>query len=69
MKVGVRTPSLKKSISARTTGQLTRAIKRMFIPWYGKKGMGWLNPKKKVYNTVYSKTTVDSMKPLKDIFK
>lgn len=69
MKVGVRKPSVKKSISARTTGQLTRSIKRLLIPWYGKKGAGWLNPKKKVYNTVYRKTTVDAMKPLKDIFK
>lgn len=69
MKVGVRKPSLKKSISARTTGRWKRELKSLIIPWYGKKGAGWLNPKKKVYNTVYRKTTVDAMKPLKDIFK
>lgn len=42
MKFGLRTPSLKKSISARTTGRAKRAIKKALIPGYGKKGMGWL---------------------------
>lgn len=47
MKFGMRTPSLKRSISARTTGQLKRSVKRAIIPGYGKKGMGWIkNPKK-----------------------
>ena len=50
MKFGMRTPSLKKSISARTTGQLKRSVKRAIIPGYGKKGMGWIkNPKKALY--------------------
>lgn len=58
MKIGMRTPSIKKSIKARTTGRLKRAIKRMFIPWYGKKGIGWLtNPKKALYNKIYHKCT------------
>lgn len=26
-------------------------------PGYGKKGMGWLHPKRKLYNTIYKKTT------------
>ena len=34
MKFGFRTPSLKKSISARTTGRLNRAIKKAIIPEY-----------------------------------
>ena len=47
MKFGVRTPSLKKSISARTTGRAKRSIKRALIPEYGKKGRGWItNPRK-----------------------
>ncbi|EGT4137982.1 hypothetical protein EQZ09_09280 [Clostridium perfringens] len=59
MKFGVRTPNLKKSFKARTTGRAKRAIKRSINPVYGKKGMGWINnPKKAAYNKVYNKTTV-----------
>ena len=59
MKVGVRKPSLKKSVKARTTGKTKRAIKKATIPGYGQKGMGYINnPKKAVYNKVYNKTTV-----------
>jgi hypothetical protein len=66
MKFGMRTPSIKKSISARTTGKAKRAIKKAIIPGYGKKGMGWLrDPKKAAYNKVYRKTTFG----LKDLFK
>lgn len=58
MKFGFRTPSIKRSISARTTGRAKRAIKRAIIPVYGRKGMGLLtNPKKSIYNRVYRKTT------------
>lgn len=66
MKLGFRTPSIKKSISARTTGRAKRALKKSVIPGYGKKGTGWLkNPQKAVYNKVYSKTTFG----LRDLFK
>lgn len=59
MKIGVRTPSLKKSIKARTTGRVKRELKSSINPLYGKKGMGWVNnPKKAAYNKVYNKTTV-----------
>lgn len=59
MKFGFRTPSIKRSISARTTGRVKRAIKRAIIPGYGRKGMGLLtNPKKSIYNRVYRKTTL-----------
>ena len=58
MKFGLRTPSLKKSFKARTTGRATRAVKKALIPGYGKKGMGWIkNPKKAAYNKVYNKTS------------
>ena len=40
MKFGMRTPSLKRSISARTTGRAKRAIKKALIPGYGKKDGG-----------------------------
>lgn len=58
MKLGMRKPSLKKSLKARTTGKAKRAIKKATIPGYGKKGMGWVkNPKRAAYNKVYKKTT------------
>lgn len=57
MKVGVRKPSINKSISARTKGKATRKIKKAFNPYYGTKGMGILHPKKKAYNAVYKRTT------------
>jgi len=58
MKFGLRTPSLKRSIKARTTGRLKRSVKKALIPGYGKKGVGWLkNPKKAAYNKVYNKTS------------
>ncbi|KAB5906490.1 hypothetical protein GA612_08720 [Bifidobacterium adolescentis] len=51
MKYGMRKPSWKKSLSARTKGRATRAVKKALIPGYGKKGMGWLHTKRKLYNT------------------
>lgn len=66
MKFGMRTPSLKKSLKARTTGKIKRQIKKALIPGYGKKGMGWIkNPKKAAYNMVYKKTSFS----LFDLFK
>ncbi|MBS7132214.1 hypothetical protein PM004_08780 [Clostridium paraputrificum] len=66
MKIGMRKPSLKKSIKARTTGKAKRAVKKALIPGYGKKGAGWLkDPKKAAYNKVYKKTTFSIF----DIFK
>lgn len=66
MKYGMRKPSVKKSISARTKGRATRAVKKALIPGYGKKGMGWVtNPRKALYNKVYRKTTFSIF----DLFK
>lgn len=66
MKFGLRTPSLKRSIKARTTGKLKRSVKKVIIPGYGKKGMGWIkNPKKAAYNKVYNKTSFS----IWDLFK
>lgn len=58
MKFGMRKPSVKRSVKARTTGKLTRAAKKSINPAYGKKGMGYVkDPKKAVYNKVYKKTS------------
>lgn len=54
----VRTSSFKKSFSARTSGRLTRSIKRSVNPYYGKKGAGWLHPRRKLYNEVYQHSTI-----------
>lgn len=67
MKIGVRTPSFKKSFKARTTGRINRTFKKSVNPLYGKKGMGYIkNPEKAIYNKVYHKLTVDPLKPLKN---
>ena len=66
MKIGMRKPSLKKSIKARTTGKAKRKLKKAIILGYGKKGAGWLkDPKKAAYNKVYKKTTFSIF----DLFK
>lgn len=66
IKAGFRKPNLKKTISARTKGRATRAVKKAIIPGYNQKGMGWLHPKKKLYNTIYNKTTIDTRKVIAD---
>ena len=40
MKIGMRKPSIKKSLKARTTGKWKRQMKRTVNPFYGRKGMG-----------------------------
>jgi len=67
MKFGIRTPSLKKRISARTS------LKRQVVHRAGLKmprGYGWIrNPKKYAYNKVYNRTSFDIFKLLKKLFK
>jgi hypothetical protein len=66
MKFGLRKPSLKRSLKARTTGKAKHAVKKALIPGYGKKSMGWIkNPKKAAYNKIYKKTSFS----LFDLFK
>ena len=66
MKIGMRKPSLTRSLKARTTSKWKRQAKKALIPGYGKKGMGWVkNPKKAMYNKIYHKTTFG----LSDLFK
>jgi hypothetical protein len=67
MKFGIRKPSLKKRIAARTS------IKRQVVHRLGVKmprGTGWMrDPKKAVYNKVYNKTSFDIFKMIKKLFK
>lgn len=57
-KIGIRSPSVKRSIASRTTGRLTRTAKRSVNPLYGKKGVGFItNPEKSVKNSIYHKYT------------
>ncbi|MGL5642024.1 MAG: hypothetical protein ACRDDM_07125 [Paraclostridium sp.] len=54
----IRKVNIKKSVSARTKGKATRSVRKVIMPNYGKKGMGWItNPKKAAYNKVYKKTS------------
>lgn len=67
MKFGMRKPSLKRRISAKTS------IKRQVVHRAGLKmprGKGYLrNPKKYVYNKVYNKTSFSIFDLLKKLFK
>ena len=67
MKFGIRTPSIKKRVSARTS------LKRQVVHRVGIKmprGYGWIrNPKKYTYNKVYNRTSFDIFKILKKLFK
>ena len=66
MKFGMRKPSLKRSLKARTTGKLKRSAKRAVVPGSGKKGMVWLkNPHKASYTAIYHRTTF----VLNDLFR
>lgn len=70
MKVGMRKPSLKRSLKARTTGKWKRQAKRAINSLYGKKGMGFIkNPKKSVNNAVYHSTTFGIGDIFKKLFK
>jgi len=67
MKFGIRKPSLKGRISARTS------IKRQVVHRAGFKmprNKGYLrNPKKYAYNKVYNKTSFDIFSLIKKFFK
>lgn len=53
-----RKPNMKGRLKARTTAKWKRKVKSSVNPFYGKKGMGMIrNPKKSLYNKIYSKVT------------
>jgi ssDNA-binding Zn-finger/Zn-ribbon topoisomerase 1 len=56
MKFGIRTPSLKRRIAARTS---VKRYVRHNLGLKAPRGMGWItNPKKAAYNRVYNRTSV-----------
>jgi hypothetical protein len=67
MKFGIRKPSLRKSLAARTS------VKRMVKNSLGLKaprGYGWLtNPKKAAYNRVYNRTSISWASLLRKLFR
>lgn len=67
MKFGMRKPSLKKMISARTSPKrFIRQNLGLKVP----RGWGWLtNPKKAAYNRVYNRTSFSILNMLKKLFK
>ncbi|RWL84135.1 MAG: hypothetical protein EOR68_10535 [Mesorhizobium sp.] len=67
MKFGIRKPSIKRSLAARTS------VKRMVKQQLGlnaPRGMGWItNPRRAAYNRVYDRTTVSFWSILKKLFR
>jgi len=63
VKFGIRKPSLRKSIGARTS---VKRYVRHNLKLKAPRGLGWFtNPKKAAYNRVYNRTTFSIF----DIFK
>jgi hypothetical protein len=70
MKIGMRKPSLQKSLRARTTGRFKRQTMSMVDPFYGKKGMGYIrNPRRALYNKIYRLTTFSVFDVIQKFFK
>lgn len=60
MKFGIRTPSFKKRLSARTSW---KRVVRHNMGFKAPRGFGWFtNPKRAAYNRIYSRTTVSADK-------
>lgn len=63
MKIGIRTPSISKTLRAKTTGRVKRAVKSGINPLYGKSGIGLIkNPAKSIKNRIYKRVTIDLFK-------
>ena len=66
IKMGIRKPTLSKSLGMGFQGQLTRSLFRSIDKSYGKKNFGMIkHPKKAMYNEVYSKGTFGGFSSLK----
>lgn len=62
MKFGIRIPSIRKRVSARSS---TKRFIRHKLGLKAPKGFGWItNPKKAAYNRVYNRTSVGCMMTL-----
>ena len=67
MKIGMRTPSPTRSVKAKTTGRLNRAVKKSVNPVYGHKGVGYIkDPERAIKNKIYHKVTYDPLKSMKN---
>lgn len=67
MKFGIRTPSLRKSVAARTS--VKRLVKNS-LGLRAPRGWGWLtNPKKAAYNRIYTRSTISVWSILAKIFR
>jgi hypothetical protein len=66
MKIGIRKPSIKGSLAARTS---PKRLIRHSLGLKAPRGYGWLtNPKKAAYNRAYSRTSVSFWSLLKKLF-
>ena len=66
MKFGLRKPSIKKRIAARTS---IKRVVRHNMGVKAQRGYGWLtNPKRATYNRIYSRTTFSIDRVLKSLF-
>ena len=66
MKFGIRKPSLKKMISARTS---VKRFVRHNLGLKAPRGWGWLtNPKKALYNRIYNRVTFSVFSMMKKFF-
>ena len=67
MKFGIRVPSFKKTIAARTSW---RRVLRHNLGLKAPKGFGMVtNPKKAIYNKIYNRTTISLASLLKKILR
>jgi hypothetical protein len=67
MNFGIRKPSIRKSIAARTS--VKRTV-RQSLGLKAPRGYGWLtNPKKVAYNRVYNRTSVSFWSVLRKLFR
>lgn len=67
MKVGVRRPSLRKSVAARVSWR--RAVRHR-LGLKAPRGWGWLtNPRRAAYNRIYSRTTISFWALLRRLFR
>ena len=66
-KIGIRTPSLGKMLAARTS--VSRYV-RHSLGVKAPRGWGWVtDPKRALYNRVYSRLTVSVLDLIKELFR
>lgn len=67
MKFGIRTPSIRRSIAARTS---PKRFIRHSLGLKAPRGWGWItNPRKAAYNRIYSRTTISFWSLLQKLFR